>query len=241
MEAALGLVAFTTLEAVSVTFPFSNSATSYNVCVVIRAIACAGLHTSTHSSNNLLHLLTDPPHPLSIRTLSHLAALHNTNIMHRPIPFCRICPDLLHLAHHVLTLNHPAKHDVLPVEEWCRRTRDEELTAISVGAGIRHRKQEGSVVLVREVLVGEAVRVFERVDGRRARAVGVQEVAALDHKGLDDAVEFRVLVALHRRGWRSAVADAELPEVFSRQRRCRRVEEHLDPAKWFACVLRNIR
>jgi len=88
---------------------------------------------------------------------------------------------------------------------------------------------------VREVLVGEALRVLEGVDGRRAGAIGVQEVTALDHEGLDDAVEFGQLVALEWGGGRGPVADAELAEVFGSEWRSGGVEEHFYAAEGFAC------
>lgn len=155
--------------------------------------------------------------------------------MDRSIPLGRICPHLFHLPHHVLSLYHPAKHDMLPIQEWRRRTRDKELTPVRIRARVRHRKQKGRVVLMREVLVGEALRVLKGVDGRRAGTVGVQEVTALDHEGFDDAVEFGQLVALERGRGGGPVADAELTEIFGRERRCGRVKEHFYAAEGFAC------
>ena len=90
-------------------------------------------------------------------------------------------------------------------------------------------------MLVREVFVWEALRVLERVDGRRAGAVGVQEVTALDHEGFDDAVEFGQLVALELGGGGRPVADAKLAEIFGRERRCGGVEEHFHATEGFAC------
>jgi hypothetical protein len=167
---------------------------------------------------------------------SHLPTLHNTNIMHGPIPLGRIRPDLLHLPHDVLPLHHPPKHNMLPIQKWRRRTRNEELAPIRIRPAVRHGQQKGRVVLVREVLVREALRVPRGVDGGRARAVAVQEVAALDHEGLDDAVEFRELVALQGGGWGGAVADAELAEVFGRERGRGGVEDHFDAAEGLTCV-----
>lgn len=67
----------------------------------------------------------------------------------------------------------------------------------------------------------------------------MQEVAALDHKGLDDAVELGVLVAEERRGGAGAVADAELAEIFGGQRDGGGVEKHFDAAERFACGNRD--
>jgi hypothetical protein len=155
--------------------------------------------------------------------------------MDRPIPLSRIRPHLLHLPHHVLPLYHPPKHDMLPIQERRRRTRDKELTPVRIRARVRHRKQKGRVVLVREVLVWEALGVLEGVNGRRPGAIGMQEVTALDHEGLDDAVEFGQLVALEWGGGGGPVADAELAEVFGCEWRRGGVEEHFYAAEGFAC------
>jgi hypothetical protein len=90
-------------------------------------------------------------------------------------------------------------------------------------------------MLVREVLVWEALGVLEGIDRRRAGAVGMQEVTALDHEGLDDAVEFGQLVALKWGGGGWSVADAELAEVFGREWRRGGVEEHFYAAEGFTC------
>ena len=69
---------------------------------------------------------------------------------------------------------------------------------------------------------------------RRPRAVAVQKVAALDHEGLDDAVELGQLVALQRGRGGGPVPDAVLAEVLGRERSRVRVEEHLYAAEGFA-------
>jgi hypothetical protein len=155
--------------------------------------------------------------------------------MHRPISLGRIRPDLLDLPHHLLALHDPPKHNMLPIQKWRRRTRDKELTAIRIRPAVGHGQQKRGVVLVREVLVREALWVPRGVDGGRARAVAVQEVAALDHEGLDDAVEFGQLVALQGRGRGGPVADAELAEVFGGDGGGGGVEDHFDAAEGFAC------
>lgn len=155
--------------------------------------------------------------------------------MDRPIPLGRIRPHLLHLPHHVLPLYHLPKHDMLPIQERRGRARDKELTPVRIRARVRHRKQKWCVVLVREVLVWEALGVLEGVDGRRAGAVGVQEVTALDHEGFDDAVEFGQLVALERGGRGGPVADAKLAEIFGRERRRGGVKEHFYATEGFTC------
>lgn len=71
---------------------------------------------------------------------------------------------------------------MLAIQERGRRTGDEELTAVGVGPGVGHGQETRGGVLVRERLVRER-RVV--VDGRRPRAVRVEEVAALRHEVLD--------------------------------------------------------
>jgi hypothetical protein len=165
---------------------------------------------------------------------SHLATLHNADIIHWAIPLCGIRPDLLDLPHDLLALNDASKDDMLSIQERRWGTRNEELTPVCIRARVGHGEQEGRVVLVCEILVRKALGVLERVDGGRAGAVGVQEVAALDHEGFDDAVEFGVLVALQRRGRCGAIANAELAEVFGGEWHGARVEKHFDPTERFA-------
>lgn len=91
-------------------------------------------------------------------------------------------------------------------------------------------------MLVDKILVWEAVWVPCGVDRGGAGAIGMQEVATLDHERFYDAVEFRVLVAQKGRVGGGAVPDAELAEVFSGQRDSGGVEKHFDAAKGLACV-----
>lgn len=167
-------------------------------------------------------------------SISHLPTLHHTDIHDRPIPLARIRPHLLDLPHDLLALGaqDSPKDDVLAVEKGRGRTGDEELAAVGVGARVGHREQVGRVVLEGEVLVGEGGVV---VDRGRARAVRVQEVAALDHEVLDHAVEFAALVALRAAERRLVHARAVLAEVLGRQGHRLRVEEEFDAAEGFAC------
>ena len=82
--------------------------------------------------------------------------------------------------------------------------------------------------------MGRPCRAGEHLHGRGAGAVGVEEVAALDHKGFDDAVEFGELVALQRAGGGGPVADAVLAEVLGRERDGGGVEEHFYATEGFA-------
>ena len=67
------------------------------------------------------------------------------------------------------------------------------LTSVGVLSRVGHGEEAGRVVPQLEVLVLEGPGA---VDGGDARAVVVDEVAALNHEVLDDAVEGGALVAL---------------------------------------------
>ena len=56
------------------------------------------------------------------------------------------------------------------------------------------------------------------IDARRAGAVGVEEIATLNHEALDHPVEFTALVALRQAVGALGLAGAELSEVFARAR-----------------------
>ena len=92
--------------------------------------------------------------------------------MDGPIPFGRIGADLLDAADDVHAVDDAAEDDVLAVEERRRRARDEELTAVGVGAGIGHGEQKGRRVRVCEGLVRETVWVFCCVARRMGRGRG---------------------------------------------------------------------
>jgi len=80
---------------------------------------------------------------------------------------------------------------VLAVEPGRLDGRDEELGAVGVGPGVRHRHDAGAGVFQGEVLVLE----FVAVDGLAAGAVVIREVAALAHEVGNYAVEAAALVA----------------------------------------------
>src|SRR5207248_5530738 len=102
-----------------------------------------------------------------------------------------------------------AEDRVLAVEPWRRLRRDdEELAAVRVRPGVRHRQRSAHDFVVVEL-------VLERVAGTAAPRAG--RVAALDHEVLDHAVEDHAFV--------EAVA-RELAEVADGLRRV--VVEQLD-------------
>jgi len=106
--------------------------------------------------------------------------------------------------------HNPPKHHMFIIQKLASRTRNKELAPIAVLATIRHTQQPRRSMLDVEVLVGEGA----PVDGDAACAVAVEEVAALDHEGVDCAVEDRVFVAHGFAGGGLVFAGAELAEVF---------------------------
>lgn len=89
------------------------------------------------------------------------------------------------------TFNQLTKNNVMAVQPWTWDSGDEELGAVGVWAGIRHRKLTRLGVLDVEVLVLELV----AVDGLTAVAVEVGDVTTLDHEPWNDSVEDGVFVA----------------------------------------------
>lgn len=88
-------------------------------------------------------------------------------------------------------------------------------------------------MLEREVLIRESRAV---VDGSRAGAVAVQEVAALDHEAGDHAVEFAAFVALCFAQCGLVLAGAELAKVLRGLWGGPGEELHFYAAEWFAWV-----
>ena len=72
------------------------------------------------------------------------------------------------------------------------------------------------------------------IDARAPRPVTVDEVAALDHEVLDDAVELGALVALRAAHGVLGLTGAELAEVLGGARHGVGVQLHFDAAEGFA-------
>lgn len=111
----------------------------------------------------------------------------------------------LELLDDIHALDDGAKDHVFVIQPGRLHCCDEELTAVAVRPGIRHRHHTWSSVLEREVLVLELV----AVDGLAAGAIVLGEVAALAHEVGDDAVEGAALVA------KALLAGAQSAEVLS--------------------------
>lgn len=122
--------------------------------------------------------------------------------------FARVGAEGLDLSHHVHALDHAAEHHVAIVQPGRLHGGDEELRAVRVRAGVRHRQDARAGVLQDEVLVLELV----AVDRFAAGAVVVLEVAPLAHEVRDHAVKDRTLVA------EALLAGAERAEVLGRLR-----------------------
>lgn len=127
-------------------------------------------------------------HGALLQSGSHLATLSDSHVQHGPLalpsasgtagPGVLDHPDDVH----ALFVGDLAEDDVLVVEERRGCTGDEKLAPVGVGPGIRHGQQPRHRVLVLERFVRKGGVV---VDARAARAVGVEEIAALDHEILD--------------------------------------------------------
>ena len=74
-----------------------------------------------------------------------------------------------------------------------------------------HAQQPSSIVPQLKILIRKVLR---SIDTRTPRAIPIQKVAALNHKLLDHAMEFAVLVALWPAEMALGFACAELAEVF---------------------------
>lgn len=119
----------------------------------------------------------------------------------------------LNLLDELVVLEHLAKDDVLAVEPIAGDGGHEELGAVGVAASVGHREEAGGDVaagLAGETLILELV----AVDGAAAGAVALREVAALQHKVRNDAVEDGSLeVEGLAVGGVAGAAAAELAEV----------------------------
>jgi hypothetical protein len=135
--------------------------------------------------------------------------------------------DGFDLLHHVVPRHDLAEHDVLAVEVGRRGRAEEELRAVRVRTGVRHRQGAGAEVLARlaaERFVVEAA----AVDRLAAAAVAAGEVAPLAHEVGDHAVERRALER-ERRSRLALRADAQLEEVFGGLGARVGEQFHLDP------------
>jgi len=113
-----------------------------------------------------------------------------------------------------------AKHSVTAVQMRGRDGGDEELRAVRVGASVGHGEETFTSMLQLKVLGGELLAVNRFTAG----AIAVGEIAALEHKILDDTMETRSLVA------EALLASAEGAEVLSGLRGFFAVETHVDSA-----------
>jgi hypothetical protein len=96
-----------------------------------------------------------------------------------------LCLHILNLPNNTLTIDDLAEYYMFLVQVRCRHGCDEELGTVRSWSGVGHTQQEGLLVQHLEVLVVEFLPVYTLA----TCAIVVREVAALDHKLLDDAVE----------------------------------------------------
>lgn len=105
-------------------------------------------------------------------------------------------------------MDNSAEDCVLLVQVRSVPETNEELTAIGVGASVRHRQDTFVSVRVPNLLVFE----FLSVDRHSASSVPSSSVTALHHEVLDDTVELIALVVLT---FTTILAGAKTSEVFT--------------------------
>src|SRR5260370_32168869 len=100
--------------------------------------------------------------------------------------------DGFYLFDHVVALHDLPKDDMLAVQVRRRGGADEELRAVGVRPGIRHRQGAGAEVLASLPFKGFVIELAA-VDRLTAGAVAAREISPLAHKTRDHAVERRAL------------------------------------------------
>lgn len=106
---------------------------------------------------------------------------------------------------------------------------DEELGAVSVGAGVGHGEDARPRVLLYKVLIGKLL----AVDRLSTGTVAPCEVTALAHEPWDHTVERRTLEVQRLAGAAGAfLAGTQRAEVLRRLWHHIRIELHHDPAGW---------
>lgn len=84
----------------------------------------------------------------------------------------------LQSLHHIHSLGHLSKDNVLSVEPSRDNGGDEELRSVGSGSSVGHAQQTGSVVLQLEVLIRE----LGSVDGLSSSAVSSGEVSSVQKR-----------------------------------------------------------
>jgi len=123
---------------------------------------------------------------LPLRLLLDLTAVDNRHSRARG---AALRADGLHLLNDVHALLNAPEHDMLPVQPRRLRDSNEELRAIRVGTGVRHRQQARASVPKLEVLIGE----LRTVNALTASTVATSEVTTLAHEARNDSVELGAL------------------------------------------------
>eukprot|EP00051_Salpingoeca_urceolata_P027844 m.483572 g.483572 ORF g.483572 m.483572 type:complete len:396 (-) comp22984_c0_seq1:55-1242(-) len=121
-------------------------------------------------------------------------------------------PLCFHQFHKPQTFDDFTKHNVLPIQMWCRHGRDEKLRPVCSGTRVGHRQQAGFGVLDLKVFI---VKLFP-VNRFAPRPVLRRKVTTLAHETGDDTVKGAALVVQRlARCARPLFAGAQGAKVFS--------------------------
>lgn len=135
--------------------------------------------------------------------LFHHSCANDLDLVHRSVLAASL--DQTHALDDPHPTLHPAEDCVLAIQPGRRRKSDEELTAICIGAAVRHAQNSGTGVL--EVIT-DLILEFLAVDGAAA-AASASRITGLDHEVGDDSVENDIVVVSSLRESRKVLAGLE--------------------------------
>lgn len=118
----------------------------------------------------------------------HHSGPDDLDLVHRSV--LSLCLDQAHALNHSHPALHATKDCMLSIQPRCWRESNEKLTAICIGAAVRHAENTSSSMLQ---IAANLVLEFFAVD-RAASAAGAGRITGLDHEVGDNAVEDDIVV-----------------------------------------------